>query len=190
MVLSDSLKDNYAITLQDVDGITIDSTNYKINSGTKISLEVTKFNMDLPTSTTFRERNNKEYSTTMNYTSLIGEHTFSGIKNIKFNIDGVIWFEALDSPRNSVGTPMNINLLNDMRVYNHKMYIKDYHGSSTTISTPIFSLCQNADLLGKKVGTTTNGIPVVITNISNINRGNDSQLGQFITYRIELEEDR
>lgn len=189
MVLSDSIKDNYAITLQDVDGITIGGTNYKINNGVKISLEVTRFNMDLPTMVTMRERNNKEYSTTMNYTSLIAEHTFSGIKNLRVNIDGVIWFENIDSPRNNIGSPMTINLLNDLRIYNHKLYLQDYHGNSTTISTPVFSLCQNNDLLGKKVGVST-GIPVVVTNITNINRGNDSDKGSFITYRIELEEDR
>jgi len=186
---SDIIKDNYAVTLQDVDGITISGSNYKINSGNKISFEMTNFTMQMPVKVTYRPRTNIEYSSTMNYTTLIGSHTNSGIENIKVSISGIIWADELEKPRNNIGSPIDVKIINDLRVFNHKLYLQDYHGNSTTIASPIWSLCNKTDLLGNTVGVST-GLPVVITNISNVRRGNDTDRGLYITYTIELEEDR
>ena len=189
-MISDSDLSKYTITLQDVDGITIGGTNYKINSGNKISLGEKRFTMELPTIVNYRNRNNKEYSTTMAYSTLIGEHTFNGINNLKMRLDGIIWFDENDTPRNSIGTPVSIKLLNDIRVFNHKLYLQDYQGTSTSVVTPIYSLCKKPDLLGNYVGNTTYGLPVVVTEINNISRGSDTLRGEYITYTLELEEDR
>jgi hypothetical protein len=189
MALSDSLTENYAVTLQDINGITISGTNYKINSGNKISLDVTKFSMELPTVVNFRQRNNRALTSATEYSDLISEHTFSGIENLKIVISGILWFDTIDSPNNGKGSPLTLQILNDIRVFNHTLYLKDYQGSSTSVVTPIQSLCTKADLLSNTVGT-VNGLPVVVTKISNINRGNDDIRGAFITYTLELEEDK
>jgi hypothetical protein len=189
MVDSDLVKENFVITLKDVDGITISGTVYKINSGNAISLEEQSFTMDLPTKVTVRARNSRELTNTMNYTTLLGTHTCAGIEPIKIVIDGVIWGDEAGAPRNSKGSPMSLQLLNDIRTYNHKLYIQDYQGSSTSIVTPIYSMCNKANLLGV-VPYNSTGIPVVVTDIGNIRRGTDSERGMFITYKLELEEDR
>lgn len=189
-MISDNNESNYIITLQDVDGITIGTTNYKINSGNKMSLEVNSFDVQLPTMVDIRQRNNRSLTETMNYTSLIAEHSFAGPANIKINLKGIIWADELERPRNSVGKPIDLIDLQNIRIFNHKLYLKDYQGNTTTVLTPINVLCVKADLLGNTAGTTTTGFPVVVTNISNIRRGVDSERGVFMTYNIDLEEER
>jgi hypothetical protein len=181
---------DYAITLQDIDGITISGTNYKINSGNKIAIDATSFDLDMSPNVTIRNRNNKEYTSTMAYTTLISEHTFSGINNLKINIKGIMWIDEAEAPRNKNGSPLTIKLLNDMRVYGHKLYLKDYHGTDTNNVSPIYSLCNDADMLGKYVGSSTNGLSVIIDKISSIKRGNDDERGAFITYNLDLEEEK
>lgn len=180
---------DYELTLQDRDGITISGTAYLINGGRKISLEADSVVIDLPTVVTVRPRSNRELTGTMNYTSLLGQHTCAGINPIKITVSGKMWADDGSHPRNSDYKPIDIQMLNDIRVYNHKLYLKDYQGGSTTIATPIWSMCTRADLLGN-VPYTANGFPVVVTGISNIKRGVDSERGLYTSYKIEMEEDR
>jgi len=182
--------ENYIITLQDIDGITIDGNNYKFNDGNKISLEVTKFTINLPTKVDLREKNNRQLSSTTAYNDLIAEHSFAGPSNISISISGVIWADELERPRNAIGKPIDIMDLQNMRVFNHRIYLKDYQASDTNVLTPIHSLITKTDLLGNTVGDSTKGFPVVVSKISNINRGNDSERGVFITYSLDLEEDK
>ena len=71
MTETDTNLDNYAITLQDRDGITLSGTNYKINSGVKFALEETGFQMSLPTKVSVRSRSNRELTNTVGYTTLL-----------------------------------------------------------------------------------------------------------------------
>ena len=185
-----SNEENYVVTLQDTEGIVIGGTNYKINNGNKISLEVTSFQIDLPTKTDLRERNNREFSSSTNYNDLIGEHSFAGPSNIHIKISGIIWANDSERPRNAIGKPIDLIDLQNMRVFNHRIYLKDYHGTETDVLTPIHTLINNTDLLGNTIGDSTKGFPVVVSKISNIRRGNDSTKGYYITYSLDLEEDK
>lgn len=180
---------NYELTLQDIGGITISGTNYKINGGRKVSLETDSITIDFPTRVSVRPRSNRELTSTINYTSMLGQHICAGIEPIKIIVSGKMWGDDLSHPSNVGFKPIDMQILNDIRTYNHKLYLRDYQGTSTSIATPIFSMCGKADLLGN-VPYTTSGMPVVVTDITNIRRGVDSERGLYITYKIEMEEDR
>jgi hypothetical protein len=182
--------ENYIITLQDVDGINIDGSNYKFNGGDKITLEVTRFIIDLPTKVDLREKNNRRLDSTMQYSDLIAEHSFAGPSNMSIKISGVIWADDLERPRNPIGKPIDIMDLHNMRVFNHRIYLKDFQSNNSNVLTPIHTLINKTDLLGNTVGDSVKGLPVVVSKISNISRGNDSEKGIFITYSLDLEEDK
>lgn len=189
MTDTDTNPKNYEVTLQDINGITISGTNYKINGGRKVSLEADSVVIEFPMRVATRPRSNRELVSTTQYTSLLGQHTYAGIDPIKITIKGKMWADESSQPRDCDFKPMTLQMLNDIRVYNHKLFIQDYHGTSTSIVTPIFSMCGKQDLLGN-VPYTTSGIPVAVTEINGVNRGTDSERGLFMTYNLTLEEDR
>ena len=186
---SDTNEKNYVVTLQDVDGITISGSTYKFNSGEKISLEVKDIIYEYPTLVDIRNRTNRELDSSTTYSSLLGKHIAAGIKPIKVKINGVIWADDLETTRDSGFKPIEMIDLFNFRLYNHKIYLKDYQGSSTNVQTPIYSIENKTDLLGNTIYS-SNGLPVVVTQINNIRRGTNSLKGNFISYSIDLEEDR
>lgn len=186
---SDLNEKNYDVTLQDVNGITIDGVNYKINGGRKFSLEADNLTVELPTKVAVRPRSNRELTSTTQYKDLLGHHICAGIEAVTIRLSGKMWADDLGHPRESQFAPITMQLLNDIRIYNHQMFLQDYHGVVTNVATPIYSLCNKTDLLGNTLYD-SKGLPVVVTKISNIKRGVDSERGMYITYTLELEEDR
>lgn len=183
---------DFVFTLTDVDGISISGTTYKVNSGNPIVLDVKSHSMDFEPISSVRNSPAKTYTTTTNYSTLIGDVTVSGIMNKSIKLTCAIWADSNRPQAGYNGTPLTMKLLNDLVTVNHTYYLKDYQGSDTNVQTPIYNLITDGHtgLINEGVidsrYVSSNGLKVVIKSVGGIKRGTDDIRGRFILFELEL----
>ncbi|MDD3972423.1 MAG: hypothetical protein PHC31_10985 [Clostridia bacterium] len=166
------------IYLQDVDGITVNSTQYKLAQGAKIFIPLKKYpditfksNIGLDTDISAPIDGAKSYTETM------GPVANTGFARPTIILDAIIPIDpAVSTENNYFKTPttitsaqtvcVNYYLLFLMHLHNHRLYLTDIDAGSSypNLGTPINILQNRKDYFGNNIFT-TKGVPVVITNI-------------------------
>lgn len=164
--------------LQDIDGITVGSTTYKIANGAKMLLKIAKY----PT-VSFKLKVNSvvkpgvPLDNTKTFLEKIGGTKYSGFDRPVISIEAYLPITDIDTQANYFGTskysstsitPMNYYLLWNMAYVNHKYYLTDIKPSEShpDLCLPINILQHRTDIFNKQIFDSSKGVPVVINNIS------------------------
>lgn len=169
----DQLKDLIKINITDKDGITVDSTNYKLANGAKIIL-ITKGYPHLSFDNYLNSQENLHTSRTLTSTlsKELGPTKFSGNKRPTITMDVLIPVMINTPTRAQYATMTGTTYLTHYLLYNmwrypHRMYLNDLINNATIprIDYPINILINNKDLLNQ---TTFNsdGVPVILQSFS------------------------
>lgn len=166
------------IYLQDIDGITVNDTTYKLAQGAKIFFPLKKypditFNSNIGVETDISKPVDGEKS----YTEIMGPVANTGFSRPVINLDAIIPINfSVSSENNYFKSPTTISstqtvcinyyLLFLMHLHNHRFYLTDIDANNSypDLGTPINILQNRKDYFGNDIFT-SRGVPVVIKNI-------------------------
>lgn len=193
--------------IQDIDGITIDATNYKMANGAKILLPITsypklEFKSNLNTTTT----TSKIVDGSKTYTQYLGPTKYVGPARLTIPLDieiPLVDDVPTESQYGSGGLynsnsiiPASFYLLFNMYLYNHRYYLTDISPgeSRPNFDLPLNILCNRRTLAGAVGGLEifkTQGVPVIIKDIK-INglvwdASHTSEAAMSITLTLEVD---
>ena len=170
---------HYGVAIQDYDGFTMSgSTRYVAYDGTTRGRKILlgKATMVWPLLTDIGQKTNLQLNSANTYSKHMPVQKHVGIKPRTFNVEcAIVQGSGLDKI-SQYGTPSNytrltIPLLLDLLYFNHRYYITDYFGTTTTTETPIYQLVNETTSLYYSMYTSQSigfrGLPVIITGVSN-----------------------
>jgi len=188
---------DYVITLTDVNGFTIDSTNYKIAEGFPVSLNVVSFTKAYKNKIDPRSQPNKLISlvsgVATKFSDRKGEINYSGLENPAITLSGLIQIGAENGfvAGSTKIKVINLQLLHDFATIPNVYYLKDYYGSDNP-KLPIEGLINYDDFFTKWQATpskvyTSKGMPVVITSCT-ISKPYTTEKGLVVDFNMNLVE--
>jgi hypothetical protein len=164
--------------LQDKDGITVDSTSYKIANGAYISLRI--LNYPLPSvelNTDAQVKPGAPLDSSKTFLDKIGSAKYTGLSRPTFKVDVLVPVDANTNTRaNYFGTsvysatdvvPLNFYLLWNLIYVNHTYYLTDLlpNTSKPNLGLPLNILQQRTDIFNKEIFDSSKGVPVIFTSI-------------------------
>jgi hypothetical protein len=204
----ENLKNNkpFLITLQDIDGKIVGSTNYKIANGALLSIDAKAY-----PSISFASNMNTSVKpatllvTTDKYRDRLGDVSYAGYGRPQITIDGYIpVITDTDTQARYFGTtysstdiiPLNFYLLFNLHLLNHRVYLKDIHPNKKAAcadwSTPINILQNRTDIFNNQIFDLAKGVPVIVRDFSlgdiiYTRDGDNEEMSQNIKITLELD---
>ncbi len=160
--------------LTDVNGVTINSTNYKINSGNGIDLCV--LNASFSWSPLTDVNSSSVNQLTDSYSKRIGLTKYNGVQKKVFNLTCLI--DDKNEVKSLGYKKINWSHLHDLMLFGHDVYLKDYVGSDSTVTRPIHYMMNETESIYYSLNSSqvydSNGCRVKLTNIESASIDKDS----------------
>lgn len=193
------------IYLQDIDGITISGTNYKIAKGAKILIPIKQYpaislssNLGVDTDTS------SPVTTTRNFTNILGNVSYTGFARPTITLEALLpidenvlsqadYFGVGSSLTSNQVVAGNFYLLFNMWIANHTYYLTDVDKevSKPNLGLPLNILMKRTDIYNNTIFSSS-GVPVIIRNIStsgrilNLKTGDDNKENSYVDCKIDL----